>query len=82
MPVFSDIPAFQATAAAAPGVSAVQPQADGTVRAVVNGRPVTLRPDFTVTRSPAGSKRAIVTGGGAFTFDTGDGRRQRFSIVP
>lgn len=81
LPVFADVPGFLATAAALPGVSNVQAQADGTVTAIANGQPVRVRPDFTVGRSPGTSKR-ILADGESLLFEAGDGRRQRFTIVP
>ncbi len=81
VPLFADIPGFLSAAQAMPGVTRAQPQADGTVTALVDGQPVKVRPDFVVTRSPGASKR-ILAEGGTLLFDTGDGRRQRFTIVP
>jgi sugar lactone lactonase YvrE len=81
LPVFADVPAFLAAARGLPGVVEVQPRADGTVTAVVGGQPVALRPEFLVSRSPAGSARSIAVEGGALVHDTGDGRRQRFRLV-
>ena len=69
-----------------PGATNVQPQADGTVRAVVNGQPQRLRPAFGATSvgpSGATNKRQILQETpGTFTFSNPDGRRQRFTIVP
>jgi hypothetical protein len=81
LPVFADIPGFLGTAQALPEVSDVRAQADGTVTATVAGQPVRFRPEFAVTRSPGTTKR-ILAEGGALLFETGDGRRQRFTIVP
>ena len=78
-----EIADFKAAARGLPGVSDVAIDLDGTTRVTIGGQPRRFRPALTVGPSPAGSRRALVVeADGNLTFDTGDGRRQRFTIVP
>ena len=82
-PIFADLPGFLQLLSGQPGVGDVQSSTDGTVRAVVNGRPLRLRPAFTVGATPGETKREIIAESpDTFTFTSTDGRRQRFTIIP
>jgi hypothetical protein len=86
VPVFADIPAVL-EALRAPELPGLRgdPQAratlDGLVTATITGRPVRARPAFEVTPG-SGAKRFLVEPDGGLAFDFGDGRRQRFTILP
>jgi hypothetical protein len=89
LPVFADIPLFlgairQDRLPGFPDIAG-DPGARGSLDGLVTGRIVgqvmRLRPAFEVTPG-AGSKRFLVEPDGGFAFDFGDGRRQRFTILP
>jgi hypothetical protein len=81
-PVFADFPALLAAVRELPGASNVRGTLDGIVTAALDGTPRRARPSFEVTSSPAGPKRFLVEPDGGLAFDFGDGRRQRFTIIP
>lgn len=80
-PLFADIPALLA-AARELGAADVRATLDGLATATLNGQLLKIRPGFEVTSVPAGTKRSLVEPDGSRAFDFGDGRRQRFTVVP
>jgi hypothetical protein len=81
-PLFADVRGFLESAAAVPGVTRASPNLDGTVSVTAGDQSLRLRPDFSVRASPAGSKRILLGEPGGPAFDLGDGRRQRFTVLP
>jgi hypothetical protein len=81
VPVFVDIPGILAALRESPGTTDVRATLDGLALATQDGRPLRLRPSFEVRSAPAGTKRFLVEDGSP-AFDFGDGRRQRFTILP
>ena len=85
VPLPVDIPRFKATLQAAlPGITDLRVSLDGTVAFTQGGTVRRIRPAFQVSPAPAEAKRAALTPqpDGGFLFDTGEGRRQRFTVVP
>ena len=64
-----------------PGATNVRGTLDGLVTATLDGTSRRARPAFEVTPG-SGTKRFLVEPDGGFAFDFGDGRRQRFTILP
>ncbi len=82
-PLVVDQALFAQAALARPGATSVTQAFDGVVSLVTAGQTTRLRPDFSVAASPAGAKLGLVQeGASALVFDTGDGRRQRFFVIP
>ncbi len=81
--LFADVAGLLATARAFPGVTQVTANLDGSVTATAGAQTVRVRPNFSVVGgSPGGSKRLLLDESGRPAFDLGDGRRQRFTILP
>ena len=81
-PLFADLNAFiDHVTRGFPG-ALVTPSLDGTVTVAAGSQTVRVRPDFSVRGSPAGTKRLLLDESGGPMFDFGDGRRQRFTILP
>jgi hypothetical protein len=88
VPVFAEIPTVLEHVRGLPGVNPNPMLTNATLEGLVevsmsDGTRLRARPHFEVTSGhPAGAKRIIVEGDGSRAFDFGDGRRQRFRIVP
>jgi hypothetical protein len=82
-PLFADVAGFiDQVTRAYPGVQAT-PNLDGTVTVQAGEQALRVRPEFTVTGgSPSGAKRLVLGESPGPVFDIGDGRRQRFTILP
>lgn len=82
-PLVVDQTLFAQAALETPGVTSVAQDFEGVISLVSGGSTTRLRPDFVVGASPAGARRALaLESTGAFSFDTGEGRRQRFFVIP
>jgi hypothetical protein len=82
-PLVVDQALFAQAAAETLGASGVTQDLAGVISFVRAGQTTRLRPDFTIGPSPAGARRALVEEStSALVLDTGDGRRQRFFVIP
>jgi hypothetical protein len=81
VPIFADILAVLGAVRALPGATNVRGTLDGLVTATLDGPTRRARPAFEVTPG-SGAKRFLVEPDGGLAFDFGDGRRQRFTILP